>query len=480
GANGAIRSVNETFGVRGLISEQHSSNVVGAIFVGLKSRGTLAAPTAVVPNDFGAFFSNKWYDGTSYVQSGAFGFTVDGPVSQGVVPTRLSFVTSSTSGDGPTAHGVERMTVLSGGNVGIGTTTPTAKLHVAGASSLADTPIGILESSGSQMPLSFRSNGTEFARIRTNNLGNLVIATVAGTQKNILFRAGDDSSTNMFIQSSSGNVGIGTTSPDAKLEVSNGTILSSGSTGGRLGANNPNNQSASVNLDWFNDIARIRYGGTGAGASAGFLIQGQGDATKLRITDSGALIVTGQLFFGDPTFNPGDADGPQELCGRHIGGNDDLQITLCSSSIRYKEEVRDFTPGLQLASRLRPVSFRWKGGRRTPDFGLVAEEVAQVEPLLVTRNGKGEIEGVKYDRIGVLLLNAVQEQQAQIKEQQKQLQAKDKRIANLAASLARYESRLASLERFVARDKRTKRQVTARVSSTRKRGLRRATPPKAD
>ncbi|HKO45249.1 MAG TPA: hypothetical protein VJU84_18380, partial [Pyrinomonadaceae bacterium] len=46
GANGAIRSVNETFGVRGLISEQHSSNVVGAIFVGLKSRGTLAAPTA--------------------------------------------------------------------------------------------------------------------------------------------------------------------------------------------------------------------------------------------------------------------------------------------------------------------------------------------------------------------------------------------------------------------------------------------------
>ncbi|HKO42430.1 MAG TPA: hypothetical protein VJU84_04020, partial [Pyrinomonadaceae bacterium] len=132
GANGAIRSVNETFGVRGLISEQHSSNVVGAIFVGLKSRGTLAAPTAVTPNDFGAFFSNKWYDGTSYVQSGAFGFTVDGPVSQGVVPTRLSFVTSSTSGDGPTAHGVERMTILSGGNVGIGTTTPTAKLDVGG------------------------------------------------------------------------------------------------------------------------------------------------------------------------------------------------------------------------------------------------------------------------------------------------------------------------------------------------------------
>ena len=132
GANGAIRSVNETFGVRGLISEQHSTNVVGAVFVGLKSRGTLAAPTAVVPGDFGAFFSNKWYDGTSYVQSGAFGFTVDGPVSTGVVPTRLSFVTSTTSNDGSTAHGVERMTILSGGNVGIGTTTPSVKLDVSG------------------------------------------------------------------------------------------------------------------------------------------------------------------------------------------------------------------------------------------------------------------------------------------------------------------------------------------------------------
>ena len=60
------------------------------------------------------------------------------------------------------------------------------------------------------------------------------------------------------------------------------------------------------------------------------------------------------------------------------------------------------------------------------------------------------------------------------------IQAKDKRIANLAVSLARYEPRLESLERFVTPDKRIKRQVTARVNSTRKRGLRRATPSKAD
>lgn len=335
------------------------------------------------------------------------------------------------------------------------------------------------------MPISFRRAGTEHARIRANSAGDLVFATTNGSDKDILFRAGDDTSTDMFIQSSTGNVGIGTTSPDAKLDVNNGTILSSGTTGGRLGANNPNNQSASVNLDWFNDTARIRYGGTGAGAANGLVIQGQGDATKVTIGDNGSVnaasnvFAGGKLFFVDTAVESGGP--PLDLCGREVSsiGPDPFQITLCSSSIRYKTDVRGFTPGLEMVSQLRPVGFRWKGSN-SADVGLIAEEVALVEPLLVTRNSKGEIEGVKYDRIGVVLLNAVQEQQAQIKEQQQQLQAKDKRIANLAASLARYESRLESLERFVARGKRTKRQVTARVNSTRTRGIRRATPLKAD
>jgi hypothetical protein len=46
-------------------------------------------------------------------------------------------------------------------------------------------------------------------------------------------------------------------------------------------------------------------------------------------------------------------------------------------------------------------------------MGLIAEEVAEVEPLLATYKN-GEVNGVKYDRIGVVLINAVKEQQAQI------------------------------------------------------------------
>ena len=50
----------------------------------------------------------------------------------------------------------------------------------------------------------------------------------------------------------------------------------------------------------------------------------------------------------------------------------------------------------------------------SPDVGLGAEDVAKIAPEFVTTNDKGEIAGVKYDRLNILLINAVQEQQKQI------------------------------------------------------------------
>ena len=95
------------------------------------------------------------------------------------------------------------------------------------------------------------------------------------------------------------------------------------------------------------------------------------------------------------------AAGTTSLCR-----NTSEQISTCSSSLRYKTGISPFRSGLNLANRLRPIVFNWKdGGMR--DLGLGAEEVAAVEPLLVTYNSKGEVEGVKYDRIAVVLLNAV-------------------------------------------------------------------------
>jgi hypothetical protein len=84
------------------------------------------------------------------------------------------------------------------------------------------------------------------------------------------------------------------------------------------------------------------------------------------------------------------------------------QISSCSSSARYKQDIADLELGLATALRLHAVGYRWKDGGEA-DIGFVAEEIAAIDERLVTRNEKGEVEGVKYERLTAVLANAVQE-----------------------------------------------------------------------
>ena len=104
--------------------------------------------------------------------------------------------------------------------------------------------------------------------------------------------------------------------------------------------------------------------------------------------------------------------GSDQLCATSITNI----VSLCSSSIRFKENVENFKAGLSIVKRLRPVSFNWReGGLR--DVGFIAEEVAEVEPLLASRDEHGAVQGVKYDRITTALVNGVNEQQTQLDRQ---------------------------------------------------------------
>src|SRR4029079_19523886 len=80
---------------------------------------------------------------------------------------------------------------------------------------------------------------------------------------------------------------------------------------------------------------------------------------------------------------------------------------------------------------LKPVSFHYKSDNtKTPQFGLIAEDVADVNPHLVVRDENGEIYTVRYDAVNAMLLNEFlkehhknEEQEATIARQQKQIDA---------------------------------------------------------
>ena len=102
--------------------------------------------------------------------------------------------------------------------------------------------------------------------------------------------------------------------------------------------------------------------------------------------------------------------------------------------------------------RLRPVTFKYKpelDPSGTSQYGLIAEEVAQVFPDLVGRNKQGQIETVKYHLLGALLLNALQKQQHAQQAQAREirtLRAQQNHLAQLASDDAALRSRLEQLE----------------------------------
>ena len=92
---------------------------------------------------------------------------------------------------------------------------------------------------------------------------------------------------------------------------------------------------------------------------------------------------------------------------------------------------------------LEPVSFHYKtDNTKTPQFGLIAEDVAGVNPDLVVRDEKGEIYTVRYDAVNAMLLNEFlkehrknEEQEATIARQQKQIDALTAGLQQVSAQL---------------------------------------------
>ena len=81
------------------------------------------------------------------------------------------------------------------------------------------------------------------------------------------------------------------------------------------------------------------------------------------------------------------------------------------------------------------------------DVGLGAEDVEEVEPLLTFRNSKGETEGVKYDQLSAVFINAIKEQQAQIESQQAQIIERERQAVAQQQQVEQYRKQLGTEQR---------------------------------
>jgi uncharacterized coiled-coil protein SlyX len=91
------------------------------------------------------------------------------------------------------------------------------------------------------------------------------------------------------------------------------------------------------------------------------------------------------------------------------------------SSRRYKDDIKPMDKASEALFALKPVSFRYKqeiDPARSPDFGLIAEDVATVNPDLVARDEEGKIVTVRYQAVNTMLLNEFLKEHKKVEEQQ--------------------------------------------------------------
>lgn len=317
------------------------------------------------------------------------------------------------------AGGATELTIKNGGNVGIGTTSPSHKLEVNGDTAIA--AINGATTSGKPMLFIGESNayGAGFRWDSSLSLDivdfdNTTPTSTSGTKIGH-FKIRDEE----FYWK--GDVGIGTTAPTQKLDVAGNMVFSQ-----RLIANS--NQYY-VKLGVWSAASTYGIGMTNAftygalnndyamtfcmnnDSDRGFWwgYDGQSKSTgAMSLNMQGKLKINHSIGLG--TANPSATQG-------RIDASNDI-VAYSTSDIRLKDNIKSIDKALDKVNSIQGIEFDWiekeeVHGNSGHDIGVIAQEIEKILPDVVTTRENG-YKAVKYEKIVPLLIEAIKDLSKQV------------------------------------------------------------------
>ena len=253
--------------------------------------------------------------------------------------------------------------------------------------------------------------------------GNLTFPSLVSISLNgygFLHNAG--SLTNTLLGTSSGGAGLNNTGVGA-------FVLGASSSGG---SNTAVGASALGGISsGSGNIAIGRYAGTNISTGSNNIYIGNNgvsdESNQIRIGDAslqnGVVIagIAGGVITGSPVLVTG-------------GG----RLGVAASSLRFKDDIQDVADRSDGVMKLRPVAFKYKSDidpSGTIQYGLIAEEVAEIYPELVVNDDEGRPLAIRSQLLEPLLLNEVQKQRRSIEAQRIEIETLKAELAKLGARL---------------------------------------------
>jgi hypothetical protein len=397
-------------------------------------------PDGGYPNENTAEGNGALFSLTTGVWNTALGFKAltSNTIGRFNTATGDSALSSNTTGDFNTAVGTD---ALGSNTTGDGNT-------ATGDAALADNTIGELNTATGVSALLHNTTGadntaTGLQALSCNTTGNDNTATgLLALNSN---RTGDDNTATGVNALEANRTGNDNTAIGVQALGSNTTGNDNTATG--LLALNFNQTGSNNTATGFRALQHNTSGSRNI--ALGFLAGGNltNGSNNIDIGNQGVAGESGQIRIGTPgtqtgTFIAGVRGAAVEGALPVVVGSTGRLGTL-PSSVRFKEAIKPMDRASEAILALKPVTFRYKNQQdTTPQFGLIAEDVAGVNPDLVVRDENGDIYTVRYDALNAMVLNeflkehkTVQEQGATIARLQKQIEALSLGLQKMSAQL---------------------------------------------